>query len=153
MDDLRSNVQNARYEQKDPLVIYKMESFRLFEVMVGQMNTDVASFLMQATIPTGPAPQQAPARPAVDPVIAAGNVTITKPGVQNIQQQAMAAAQAAAMRAQQQQRAAAGAAGQPGAPGMPPPPKQAPIRTEKKALPNDPCPCGSGKKYKKCHGA
>lgn len=152
MDDLRSNVQNARYEQKDPLVIYKMESFRLFEVMVGQMNTDVASFLMQATIPTGPAPQQAPARPAVDPVIAAGNVQITKPGIQNIQQQAMAAAQAAAMRAQQQQRAAAGA-GQPGAPGMPPPPKQAPIRSEKKALPNDPCPCGSGKKYKKCHGA
>ena len=143
MDDLRSNVQNARYEQKDPLVIYKMESFRLFQVMVGQMNADVASFLMKCTIPTGPSPQQAPTRPAVDPVIASGNVQITKPGVQNLQEQAMAAARAAAVRAQQQQG---------GGPAAAPAPKSAPVRVEKKVLPNDPCPCGSGKKYKKCHG-
>ncbi len=143
MDDLRSNVQNARYEQKDPLVIYKMESFRLFQQMAGQMNADVASFLMKCTIPTGPAPQQAPSRPAVDPVIAAGNVQVTKAGIQNIQQQAMAAAQAAAARAQQQQ----------GGVQAPPPPKQEPIRMDKKVMPNDLCPCGSGKKYKKCHGA
>jgi preprotein translocase subunit SecA len=120
-----------------------MESFRLFQVMVGQMNADVASFLMKCTIPTGPSPQQAPTRPAVDPVIASGNVQITKPGVQNLQEQAMAAARAAAVRAQQQQG---------GGPAAAPAPKSAPVRVEKKVLPNDPCPCGSGKKYKKCHG-
>ena len=157
MDDLRSNVQNARYEQKDPLLIYKFESYELFKAMIQRMNTDVASFLMKCTIPTGPA-QQPPVRQAPAPKSLSDiKVNLSKETVDNIsqQRQAAAAAQAAAQAAQRAPMP--GRPGMPGAPGMPPPqPKPAPvqpIRTEKKVLPNDPCPCGSGKKYKKCHGA
>ncbi|MGB1075592.1 MAG: SEC-C metal-binding domain-containing protein, partial [Flavobacteriales bacterium] len=143
MDDLRSNVQHARFEQKDPLLIYKFESYELFKSMVQRMNTEVASFLMKCTIPTGPQ-QQPPVRQAPAPR-AMGDIklNVTKDSVQNIAQQS----QSAAVRA-------GAAAPSPRAPGMPPPPKKIqPIRTEKKILPNDPCPCGSGKKFKKCHGA
>ena len=151
MDDLRSNVQHARFEQKDPLLIYKFESYELFKSMVQRMNTEVASFLMKCTIPTGTAaqpPRQAP-RPSAAP-----RVQEQKAGVANTAEQGAAA------------RAAAAQGGMPGrmpgrpgaiAPGRPPqqaprPQPVQPIRTEKKVLPNDPCPCGSGKKYKKCHG-
>lgn len=141
MDDLRSNVQLARFEQKDPLLIYKFESYELFKGMVQRMNAEVASFLLKCTIPTGPGQQGVKQAPAPRPV-APGRMDISKEGVQNMQQQAMAAARQNATR-------------QGGQPGMPPPPprKSEPIRTEKKVLPNEPCPCGSGKKFKKCHGA
>jgi preprotein translocase subunit SecA len=136
MDELRSNVQHARFEQKDPLIIYKSESFKLFEAMVLKMNEEVASFLMMCTLPTGPAAQpQAPPRQAAP----APRVEATKAGVSNLQEQA-STAQRLAM-----------------PPGMrmpaPPAPPQRPVRVEPKVLPNDPCPCGSGQKYKKCHGA
>jgi preprotein translocase subunit SecA len=153
MDDLRSNVQHARFEQKDPLLIYKFESFELFKAMVQRMNTEVASFLMKCTIPTGPA-QQPPVRQAPAPKSLADiKVNVSKDSVQNIAQQSQAAAQRAAA-PRPGMPARPGMPGQPGAPGMPPPPPQKvqPVRTEKKVMPNDPCPCGSGKKFKKCHG-
>ena len=58
MDDLLSNVQLARFEQKDPLLIYKFESYELFKAMVQRMNADVASFLLRCTIPAGQQGQQ-----------------------------------------------------------------------------------------------
>jgi preprotein translocase subunit SecA len=136
MDDLRSNVQHARHEQKDPLLIYKFESYELFKQMVSKVNAEVASFLMKCTIPTSagnqPVQQSRPGAPA--PV-----GTTSKAGVENISQQN------AAVRS-----------GRNIAPGKAPGPARprpvAPIRTEKKVQPNSPCPCGSGKKYKKCHG-
>ena len=143
MDDLRSNVQHARFEQKDPLLIYKFESYELFKHMVQKMNQDVASFLLKCQLPSQPDQvRRAPgARPTQQP-----RVQTSKQGVQNLNEQRMAAARA-------QAGAAAAGGGVAGAPGVPPPPPKAePVRVEKKTLPNEPCPCGSGKKYKKCHG-
>jgi preprotein translocase subunit SecA len=146
MDDLRSNVQLARFEQKDPLLIYKFESYELFKAMVQKMNGEVAAFLMRCTIPTGPDQQQVKQAPQARPAMP-NKISLSKENIQNIQQQ-QAANQA-------RQAVPAGVRpGQQGAPGMPPPPRKIePVRTEKKVLPNDPCPCGSGKKFKKCHGA
>jgi preprotein translocase subunit SecA len=136
MDDLRSNVQHARHEQKDPLLIYKFESYELFKEMVSKVNAEVASFLMKCTIPTnaGDHPVQQSRQKDSGPM-----GTTSKAGVENIAQQN------AAMRS--------GRNIAPGeAPGPPRPKPVAPIRTEKKVQPNSPCPCGSGKKFKKCHG-
>ena len=146
MDDLRSNVQLARFEQKDPLLIYKFESYELFKAMVQRMNAEVAAFLMRCTIPTGPSDQpvqQAPqARPAMP-----NKISLSKENIQNIQEQA-----ASQLRSQAPTGVRPGAQS-PAAAGPPPPPRKVePVRTEKKVLPNEPCPCGSGKKYKKCHG-
>jgi preprotein translocase subunit SecA len=106
------------------------------------MNADVASFLLRCTIPTGQQGQQvqqAPQRRVGMP----NKISLSKEGVQNIQEQAMSASR--------QSGTLAGA--QAGGRQMPAPPKKVdPIRTEKKVLPNEPCPCGSGKKFKKCHG-
>jgi len=109
--------------------------------MVQKMNQDVASFLLKCQLPSQPDQvRRAPgARPAQQP-----RVQTSKQGVQNLNEQRMAAARA------QARPAAGGGAGAPGMP--PPPPKAEPVRAEKKTLPNEPCPCGSGKKYKKCHG-
>ncbi len=93
MDDLRSNVQHARFEQKDPLLIYKFESYELFQKMVQKVNAQVASFLMKCTIPTGASaqqPRQAP-RPSAAP-----RVQEQKAGVQNTAEQGSAARAAAA---------------------------------------------------------
>ena len=140
MDDLRSNVQLARFEQKDPLLIYKFESYELFKAMVQRMNAEVASFLLRCTIPTGQQGQQVQQAPQRRPGMP-NKISLSKEGVQNIQEQAMSASR--------QPGITPGAGGRP----MPPPPKKVePIRTEKKVLPNEPCPCGSGKKFKKCHG-
>jgi len=147
MDDLRSNVQHARFEQKDPLLIYKFESYELFQKMVQKVNAQVASFLMKCTIPTGAAaqqPRQAP-RPSAAP-----RVQEQKAGVANTAEQG-AAARAQVAQGRMPARPGAIAPGRPPQPARRPDPVQ-PIRTEKKVLPNDPCPCGSGKKYKKCHG-
>ena len=133
-------MQHARFEQKDPLLIYKFESYELFKGMVQRMNADVASFLLKCQLPSQPDQvKRAPGvRPAQQP-----RVQTSKQGVQNLNEQRISAA-----------RAQGGAPGGGGAPGMPAPPptKAEPVRVEKKTLPNEPCPCGSGKKYKKCHG-
>ena len=133
MDDLRSNVQHARFEQKDPLLIYKFESYELFKHMVQKMNQDVASFLLKCQLPSQPdqvkrAPGARPQQPA--------RVQTSKQGVQNLNEQRMAAARAQAV---QGGGARPGLGGGAGAPGMPPPPPQPtqPIRSEKKYGRND----------------
>lgn len=138
MDDLRNNVQHARHEQKDPLLIYKFESYELFKQMVQKVNAEVASFLMKCTIPSNAGDQ--PLRQAKK-VEAAPLGKTSKAGVDNIAQQNFAA------------RDSMISPGQAGRPQAPPRPKPVdPIRSEKKVQPNSPCPCGSGKKFKKCHG-
>ncbi len=131
MDELRSNVQFASHEQKDPLLIYKFESYNLFELMIAKVNSEVASFLVKCTLPvqtSAVSQAQTPKRPE------AARTQTTKEGVQNISERT------AAQRAQQ---------------GVPagPPKRSAPVVNDgPKVGRNDPCPCGSGKKYKQCHG-
>ncbi len=146
MDDLRRNVQNASIEQKDPLLIYKLESFKLFDAMVARISGEVVSFLVRAGLPT--------AQPQVQQAVA------PKPPQQKLQTSRTETPQfAGASRsapAPQQQRTAS-PAGTPAMRGpIPPqgPPRQQinPVRVEKKVGRNDPCPCGSGKKFKQCHG-
>ncbi len=118
MDDLRGNVQNASIEQKDPLLIYKFESFNLFKSMVNKLNYEIGSFLFKAEIMQN---QGAPVREAA-------RVEAPDKGLKAQHESAESPM------------------------GEPTPKKQEPIRVEPKAGRNDPCPCGSGKKYKQCHG-
>ena len=120
LDDLKESVQNASYEQKDPLVIYKLESFNLFKAMLERINEDVISFLMRADIPT-----QDPS--TVREHRAQG---IDKSKIREQRQDLLAQSHSDTQQRQVTQ----------------------PIRVEKKVGRNDPCPCGSGKKYKNCHG-
>ena len=120
LDDLKDAVQNASYEQKDPLVIYKLESFNLFKAMLERINEDVISFLMRADIPT-----QDPN--TVREHRAQG---IDKSKIREQRQDLLAQSHSDTQQRQVTQ----------------------PIRKEVKVGRNDPCPCGSGKKYKNCHG-
>ncbi len=122
MDDLRQSVQNASYEQKDPLLIYKFESFGLFSKMLEKVNRDVLAILNKAYVPVQ---QQNPE------------------AIQNARQQR---AKVDVNKLQASRMAAAAAAGQGDKS------KPMPVHVEKKVGRNDPCPCGSGKKYKHCHG-
>ncbi|MEG1370905.1 MAG: preprotein translocase subunit SecA [Mucinivorans sp.] len=119
MDDLKQSVQNASYEQKDPLLIYKFESFGLFKTMVDDINREVLSTLLKAYIPVQ---QNAPVREAPKP----------KPQDMSKLQTSRSEAALAAGSGDKQ--------------------KPAPVHVEKQVGRNDPCPCGSGKKYKQCHG-
>ncbi len=126
LDDLKQSVQNASYEQKDPLLIYKLESFNLFKTMLSNFNRRAIAILLRGQIPV-----QQP-----DEVRQAEQQRRQDYSKYRTQKDAMAnPAQAAAAghdtRAQQ---------------------KPEPIRVEKRVGRNDPCPCGSGKKYKHCHG-
>ena len=121
MDDLRTNVQNASMEQKDPLLIYKFESFELFKIMLERVNGLIAGFLMKGEVYQNdqgqtqvPAPKIQIAPPPKPPVIE-GN----------------------ANRGESASRQG----------------KSSPAVAEQKVGRNDPCPCGSGKKFKACHGA
>lgn len=116
MDELKQSVQNAVYEQKDPLLVYKFESFQLFKRMVTDVNKEVVSFLMRANLP---------------------NET------QNAVQQA---------RVQAPTREQVQTSRNDGSDEDKPKPKAQPVRVEHKIGRNDACPCGSGKKYKNCHG-
>ncbi len=131
MDGLRSNVQFAQHEQKDPLLIYKFESYELFKKMIADVNAEVGSFLMRCTLPIATEQQvrQAPVQ-RQEP-----KLQTTKEGMPNLSERSSSNQQAS----------------RPGMP-APPPPRVEPIRTEKKVGRNDACPCGSGKKYKNCHG-
>ena len=139
LDQLRQSVQNASYEQKDPLVIYKVESFHLFEKMLSMLNEKVVASLMRGRILV-PTQRQAEAenRPAQPEVQRAMPETHqqrqqyqeSRPGLPGEDAQR----QAASARQGEQQR---------------PMPK---INTTPKVGRNDPCPCGSGKKFKNCHG-
>lgn len=126
MDDLKQSVQNATYEQKDPLLIYKFESFELFKSMIDKVNRDVVSLLMKGTIPvTSPDNvREAQRRRQTD-------MSRLKTQKSDYDSYSRGGGAAPDKRPQQQ---------------------MAPVRVEKKVGRNDPCPCGSGKKYKHCHG-
>ena len=124
LDDLKQAVQNASLEQKDPLVIYKLESFNLFKDMIIKANKEVISFLMKASL---------------------GN------GEDEVRQQTKFTQEAPAQKKEKLTESRNEPAASEGAP-EPPKPKAQPIRVEAKIGRNDPCPCGSGKKYKACHG-
>lgn len=117
MDDLRQSVQNAAYEQKDPLVVYKLESYNLFATMLEELNKDVLSFLLRAFVPLR---EDSEARPAQAP---------------RSQDMSNMRTQRNDLTTNGEQKA------------------RTPIHVDKKIGRNDPCPCGSGKKYKNCHGA
>jgi preprotein translocase subunit SecA len=125
MDDLKQSVQNAAYEQKDPLLIYKFESFNLFKVMIQKVNKDIVSTLMKGHIPISNPDQVREAE-------AARRTGMSKYSTQKTDLQEIS-------RARRPE-------------GPQPPQKLQPVRVEKKVGRNDPCPCGSGKKYKNCHG-
>ena len=120
MDELRNSVQNATYEQKDPLLIYKFESFELFKTLIQKVNRDITSFIIKANLPVQEPSQvkeaQLPRR--------SDNSRLKEERTDMLSQ--------------------AGRTSQPQV--------TAPVRVEKKVGRNDPCPCGSGKKYKNCHG-
>ena len=122
MDDLRQSVQNATYEQKDPLLIYKLESFQLFSKMLEDINRDVLAVLNKAYIPM---------RENNPDAVQNAREQRNKIDVNKLQASRMAAAAAAG----QGERSTT-----------------APIKVDKSVGRNDPCPCGSGKKYKHCHG-
>ena len=120
MDDLKQSVQNATYEQKDPLLIYKLESFNLFKNMLEALSKDILSFLFRAHIPLRDASEarQAPApaqqrKPDMSRLQTSRTDLVTNSGEQK---------------------------------------SRMPVHVEKTVGRNDPCPCGSGKKYKNCHG-
>lgn len=114
MDDLKQNVQNASYEQKDPKVVYKLESYNLFAKMLESLNQDVLSFLLRAFIPIR---EEQPQR-AVQ----------TRPDMSRYQTSRSDLVTNGEKKA------------------------NAPVKVDKHVGRNDPCPCGSGKKYKNCHG-
>lgn len=120
LDDLKESVQNATYEQKDPLVIYKLESFNLFSAMLEKINEDVISFLMLADIPMQSA----------DNVREHRAQGIDRSHIKEQRNDLLTQSHSDTQQKQVTQ----------------------PIRVEKKVGRNDPCPCGSGKKYKNCHG-
>ncbi|PVH25969.1 preprotein translocase subunit SecA [Sphingobacterium corticibacter] len=129
MDDLKQSVQNAVYEQKDPIVIYKMEAYNLFKEMLASMNKEIVSFLFKGEIP-GQQGQQAeqvkearplPAQPAQ---VTASKQELSLPTGVSEEDVDTRTAQVTA-----------------------------PIRKEQTVGRNDECPCGSGKKYKNCHGS
>ena len=118
MDDLKQSVQNASYEQKDPVVVYKLESYNLFAQMLETLNKDVLSFLFKAFVPLRDRATDAPRRPAVQ----------QRPDMSRMQ------AGRSDLSTNAEQKA------------------KTPVKADKHVGRNDPCPCGSGKKYKNCHG-
>ena len=118
MDDLKQSVQNATYEQKDPLLVYKFESFNLFKSVIERISREVVTFLLRAHIPVrenapGDVREGERRRTDMSNMRTSRTDMVTNSGE---------------------------------------PKSNAPVRVEKKVGRNDPCPCGSGKKYKNCHG-
>jgi preprotein translocase subunit SecA len=134
MDDLRSAVHNAQYEQKDPLLVYKLESFDLFKAMLARLNKEAVELLMKLDIPME---QQ---------MVQSTNKEVTR---QHNYDKARAVSSDGGDRPKFE-----GSEGYKEAiqNSMPETPKSQPVIAEPKVGRNDPCPCGSGKKYKQCHG-
>lgn len=120
MDELRNSVQNATYEQKDPLLIYKFESFELFKTLIQRTNSEITSFIVRANLPIQESSQ----------VKEAQKPRRTETG-----------------RYKEERTDLLSQAGRTSEPKV-----TTPVRVEKRVGRNDPCPCGSGKKYKNCHG-
>ncbi len=127
MDELKESSQAASFEQKDPLVIYKMEAFNLFQEVIGSINQDVCSYLMKGKVLVGGNDVQEAKEQKTD----LSNVRTSR----NTVQEAQAAASRAAANAGRVRKAV-----------------EQYVRQEEKVGRNEPCPCGSGKKYKSCHG-
>ena len=141
MDDLRQSVQNASYENKDPLLIYKLEAYNLFKTMVETMNRKTVAILMRGQIPVQEAPdEERQAAPEVRQAVPERRTDMSR--YRTEKDDADAAPRSADSEGTQPQPPAGPAPRQP----------QEPVRVEKKVGRNDPCPCGSGKKYKNCHG-
>tara|TARA_B110000305_G_scaffold34733_1_gene34408 strand:+ start:4715 stop:8056 length:3342 start_codon:yes stop_codon:yes gene_type:complete len=132
MDDLRSAVHNAQYEQKDPLLVYKLESFELFKGMLARLNIETIELLTKLDIP-------------VSTDIKSTNKEITSQS--NYGNSATSNNQEEASSGREGYDEAIRSSG-----GNRPPVKQTPVSVEKKIGRNDTCPCGSGKKFKQCHG-
>lgn len=141
LDQLRQSVQNASYEQKDPLVIYKVESFHLFENMLNQLNVKALSALMRAQIPVR---QQAPDEQGQQPE-RRPDVKEAAPDMPDQYKQNNYRTSREALPGENAQREAASARQGERQPVMP-------VKAAPRIGRNDPCPCGSGKKYKNCHG-
>jgi preprotein translocase subunit SecA len=141
MDELRHSVQNASYENKDPLLIYKLESYNLFKTMVDNMNRKSAGVLMRGQIPVA---QEAP-----------GQEQERRVAVQHAameRRQDMSRYRTGRSELDDRRRPPMPGEGPRPPMGPMPPQQQMPVRAEKHVGRNDPCPCGSGKKYKNCHG-
>ena len=131
LDELKHSVQNASYEQKDPLLIFKLESVKLFDSMVNSMNNRIVGILMRAAIPEM---QQEEVHEAAPEMPASQNQYVeTKQDLDEEQLQDPDQAAAAAQDTREKQQ-------------------HTPIVKDKMPRRNDPCPCGSGKKFKDCHG-
>ena len=132
MDDLRSAVNNATYEQKDPLVIYKLESYDLFKNMINRVNVSSVELLMNLDIPFEQEAQST-------------NKEVTQNPYAKSQTNVSTSGQSPKFEGSQgYQEAIQNSMGEPA--------KREPIVVESKTNRNDPCPCGSGKKFKQCHG-
>ena len=129
LDDLKHSVQNASYEQKDPLLIFKLESVTLFDKMVSKINDQTASILMRGQIPVQEKEQT--------------NVKVAPDPSRNRPQQRYSESKADLNDPNQQAAAQRDTRENV---------KREPLRVEKTVGRNDPCPCGSGKKFKNCHG-
>jgi preprotein translocase subunit SecA len=133
MDELRKSSHQAVYEQKDPLLIYKLESFNLFKAMMSRLNQEIAAFLIKAQLPVSEESTQ----------IRTTNQEIKQDNYASARTNAQAAESnfngrdgyQEAMESSYNER-----------------PKQQPVIAEPKIGRNDACPCGSGKKFKQCHG-
>ncbi len=121
LDDLKQSVQNATYEQKDPLLIYKFESFQLFKTMINRINREVISFLMRADIPIQDSSNVREAQRTKG---------IDRSKMKEERSDLLSQAHSNTQQKEVTQ----------------------PVIAEKKVGRNEPCPCGSGKKYKNCHG-
>ncbi|MFA6085129.1 preprotein translocase subunit SecA [Mucilaginibacter sp.] len=126
MDELKQSVQNAVYEQKDPLLVYKFEAFELFRQMLANVNKELVSFLFRGGIPVQQEPEQVrEAKP--QPKLDLRNMRTSKPEL-------VSESNGMPMEDTRELQ------------------KPTPVKVEQKIGRNDPCPCGSGKKYKNCHG-
>ena len=130
LDELRNSVQNARYEQKDPLVLYKLDSAKLFDDMVEVINNDTISILMRGQIPLQEPQQVQQAAPEM------------KQDTSQLRENKREAPEATGGDPAQQAAAARDTREQ----------QRTPYKAPKTVGRNDPCPCGSGKKFKNCHG-
>ncbi|MBB5397054.1 preprotein translocase subunit SecA [Mucilaginibacter sp. AK015] len=126
MDELKQSVQNAVYEQKDPLLVYKFEAFELFRQMLSNVNKELVSFLFRGGIPVQQAPEQV-REAAPQPKLDLRNMRTSKPELVR-ETNGMPVEDTREIQ------------------------KPTPVKVEQKIGRNDPCPCGSGKKYKNCHG-
>ena len=133
MDDLRSAVHHAQYEQKDPLLVYKLESFELFKRMLDRLNNETMDLLMKMDIPV----EQ----------IQTTNQSSTKSNSYAKAKESSSSHQEEVGAGTEANRQAAQNSG-----AQRPMEKQQPVTVEKTVGRNEPCPCGSGKKFKQCHG-